>query len=103
MLVYSIGPLIVGGLFVLATNTLGAVEMRAYEAILDTTDSRGKTPWLIYPLKPFLWFDLWFLALLRKPARLFKEQPWYWKLVIIYVMGAAVLLVMSVMGALDSL
>ena len=103
VLLFSVGPLIVGGLLVLATKTLVAVDISAFEAILDTTDSRGRTPWLIYPLKPFLCFDLWFLALLSKLAKLFKVQPWYLKLVIIYVMGSVALLVMSLSGALDSL
>ena len=96
-------PLIVGGLLVLATKKLGAVDKDAFEAILDTTDSRGRTPWLIYPLMPFLRFNVWFITLLSKLAKLFKEQPWYLKLVLIYVMGAVALLVMSLNGALESL
>ena len=84
VLVYSIGPLIVGGLLAHATYKLDKFDISAFAAMFDATDDSA---WLIYPLRPLLWINVRLLMIASKLAKLIKKQPWYLQLVIFYVMG----------------
>ena len=103
VLVYSIGPFVLGGMLAFVVNSLANADMSAYEKLYDSTDSSGKTPWLIYPLKPIFWFNVWSQKSAKRMADLFKKQTWYVKLVLVYAMGFLPFLVMWMNERLNSL
>lgn len=87
---YGIAPFIIGGVFIVTTDALARVGPDWYTAVTDKTDSNGKTPWYMYPLKLFVWPSVWLLRLSGILSELFEKQKWPMKLLLVYAFGIVI-------------